>query len=107
MKYPLQSIALFSLAILVLSCSHKDPTPDTSPYLYIHSGKFQDNELEKWIIVTNGNEELVGYKKIDPTSDETVLTQRSASIKDKINIYKIYFYSSNAMEIKAVLGVDP
>ncbi|HEV8515500.1 MAG TPA: hypothetical protein VGQ59_19590 [Cyclobacteriaceae bacterium] len=107
MKYPLQSIALFSFAILVLSCSHKDPTPDTSPYLYIHSGKFQDNELEKWIIVTNGNEELVGYKKIDPTSDETVLTQRSASIKDKINIYKIYFYSSNAMEIKAVLGVDP
>lgn len=111
MKYPLQSIALFSLAILVLSCSHKDPTPDTSPYLYIHSGQFQSYELEKWIIVTNGSGELVGYKKIDPVSDETILTKRSASIKDKINVYKIVFEQSNTTTINvqttSTLGVTP
>jgi len=112
MRYFLQAIAFFSSVILFSSCNKDNGTaPDTGPYLYIHSGQFEDYQLEKWIIITNGNGEIVGYKKIDATSDESILTKRSASIKDKINVYKITIAKPNTtaidVEVMAVLGVQP
>lgn len=79
------------LLLCIMSCdSESGPEPESEPYLIVSAGASEI--VERWFIVTNGNGEIIGYKKVGKSGEEFELTDRAAALGTYMNVLVVEIY---------------